>query len=449
MNAMNLRAVFSRLRARRALANSVVLLTLVGLLAGPVAAQQYKSTPPKMNLKASKTLRTKMDAAMRNAATFAEPTGKKSIDDYFNTYYFPRMTQYSPSDLANLGKAREALFKRYLRSATVPAAKAHLTKTTLNVMRKIARDNYHPAVRYNATLILGMLDQKYAGSGANSTPPVALPAGTNELLELLEKKDFNGVPVHPSVKVGALEGLERHLRFGLDPQYSARVTQAAMAVLAQEASDLDVDADVDSWIKCQAASVLAQQFKDGPNAEVLAALTKLIANDKMSLESRCCVVGLLKNMKFAGAADAGIASTIVPLGNLTQAVVSEGAEKAQEFEDLMLGNNPGLGRQGGGYGGRRGEEGPKFERRQLLSRMISITTGANALSEGLPEEEKQKVQSLTELLNPVITSSLDRKVLDLDVTSEVIKLNNTINTIVASWQPAKAAAEAADVEFTE
>ncbi len=448
MNAMNHREVFSRFFVRRMLANMLALLTLVGLLARPVAAQQYDAFQPKMGLKASKVLRGKADAAMRNAAAFAEPTGRKSIDDYFKTFYFPMMTQTSPTDLTRLGKLRVDLFKRYLRNATVPAAQKHLTNTTLNVMKKIARNNYHPAVRYNATLILGMLDQKYAGGGANPTPPVALPAGTNELLDLLEQKEFNGVTVHPSVKVGALEGLERHLRFGLDAQYAGRVTKAALAVLAQEPSALDVSADVNNWMKCQAAGVLARQFKDGPNAEVHAALTKLIANDKMSLEARCCVVGLLKDIEYTAAAEVDIVSTLVPLGNLTQAVVSEGAEKAQDFNDLMLGKSPGR-RAPSNFGGRRGEEGPKFERRQLLSRLASITYGANSLSKGLPEEEKLKVQSLTDLLKPVIISSLDKKSLDLDVTGEVIKLESAINTIVASWQPAKAAAEAADADFTE
>ncbi len=441
------RGVLSRLFVRCTLVPSLVLFALVGLLAEPVVAQQYKSIPPKMSIKASKPLGLKVSEAMRNQAAFAA-SGQKNIDAYFKTFYFPMMTQTGPTDLARLGKLREDLFKRYLRAAAVPAAQKYLTNTTLGVMRAIVRDDYHPAVRYNATLILGLLDQKNAVGGANATPPVALPAGTNELLELLEEKEFNGVKVHPSVKVGALKGLERHLRFGLNSQYTDRVTKAALAVLSQEPSTLDVDAEVHHWIQCQAARVLARQFKDGPNAEVHAALTKLIANEKMSLEDRCCVVGLLEKMKYSGAADADIVSTLVPLGNLTKAVVAEGAEKAQEFVELMLSNNPG-GRRGGYGGGQRGEEGPKLERRELLSRLVSIAKGATSLGQGLPDEGKQKVQSLTDLLMPVIKSSLNSKAQDLDVTDEVIKLERTINTIVASWQPAQPVADAADEDFAE
>ncbi len=438
--------VLSRHCVYRARVGLIAFVLVLAALTATVSAQQYKTVDPKINLKASKTLRSQVSTAMGSDSAF-QGGGKKIIDRYFNAFYFPMMTQTGPTDLSRLGSLREGLFKRYLRGPGVAAGKAHLTGTTLKFMHVVARDSYHPAVRYNATLILGMLEQKPAGSGANPTPPVMLPAGTNELLELLEKNEFNGVQVHPSVKVGALEGLERHARFGLDAQYTDRVTKAALAVLAQEPTDADVDSDVSHWIQCQAASVLAVQFKDGPNAAVHAALTKLIANDKMSLEDRCCVVGLLKHMKYAGAADADIVSALLPLGILTQAVVAEGAEKAEEYVELRRGSAP-AGRPASGFR-RRGEEGPKFERRELLSRLFSITKGAGSLSEGLPEAEKQKIQSLTDLLKPVIIKSLNKKAGDLDVTGEVIKLDRAISTIVASWQPAKAAADAVEEDFTE
>ena len=431
-------------RVRHALPRALALGLILAAVTTSASAQRYKTIAPKMEDRAARVMKSQVATAMRNAAAFGAG-GKEKIDSYYKTYYFPIMTQTNPGALAALGKNREDLMKQ-LRGSGVPRVQDHLTQLTLGVMRALARDNYHPAVRYNATLILGMLDKKYASSGANPTPPVALPAGTSELLDLLEQNEFKGVKVHPSVKVGAMEGLERHVRFGMEAKYADRVTKAAMAMLSQKPSALDVDADVNNWIKCQAASVLTKQFKDGPNAEVQAALTKLIADDKMSLEDRCCVVGLLAKIKYDGAAGADVASTLVPLGKLTLAVVDEGAGKAEAFVELRRGNAP-VGRR---VSSRRGEEGPKFERRELLSRMISIAKGAKSLSNGLPDGEKQKVQNLLGLLQPVVAVSRDKKALDLDVTSEIIKLNRAIKTVVADWQPAKAvAADAEDADFTE
>jgi len=443
MFAIDNRGILLRGMLRRTFAGALAVVTVAAVLASPVVAQRYKSIKPKMTIKESKAVGLKVSDAMRSLSAF-NSGGKAAIDRYFGDYFFRQMTQYTPTHLVHLSKYRENLFKRFLRPAPVKEAQEHLTNLALKTSRSIARGNYHPAVRYNATLILGMLDQRYSVGGAQ---PVVLPAATNDLLELLEQDKFNDVKVHPSVKVGALEGLERHARFGLDAQYAERVTKAALAVLAQEPSTKEVDADVNHWIKCKAARVLARQFKEGPSKEVHAALTKLIANSEMGLDDRCCIAGLLDMMTYKAGADTDAAATIVPLGKLTKAVVAEGAEKARAFEDLILGNGGG-GR--GNFGGRgRGVAGPKLERRQLLACVTLIKKGAKSLGEGLSDKEKQKVQLLTDLITPVMTISIDKKSLDLEVAEGVIKLENTINNIVASWQPAVAPADAVEAGFAE
>ena len=80
-----------------------------------------------------------------------------------------------------------------------------------------------------------------------------------------------------------------------------------------------------------------------------------------------------------------------------------------------------------------------------------IEKGVNSLSHGLADEQKQQVQALSDLLQPVIETSVDKKALDLDIAGNVIKLKDSIDNMVASWQPvaAPAAAAAADADFAE
>lgn len=441
------RGAIARYSIRCALQSLLALAIAIGGISGQVVAQKYKSIEPRLSTKEGKALRSKVNTALRNPSNY-NAGGSADIDKYFKQYYFPRRTQWNPGALAELGKKREEMVK-LLRGTTVPKAQEQLTTLTQGVMKVLVRDNFHPAVRYNATLILGLLDEKYPSSGANASAPVVLSAGTNELLELLENEEFNGVKVHPSVKVGALEGLERHVQFGMDAQYAERVTKAALAVMGQDAKAIEVDADVNNWMKCQAARVLAYQYKDGPTQEIQAALTALIANEKMDLEDRCCVTGLLDKMKYTAGAQADITATILPLGKLTKAVVDEGAEVAREYEELILGNAPTT-RRPRNIGGGRDDSGPKVERRELLSRLVLIDRGAKALSDGLADAEKQKVDSLTALLEPVISQSKDSKAFDVDIIREVYKLESSVENLVASWQPAAAAAPATDeVDFAE
>ena len=107
-----------------------------------------------------------------------------------------------------------------------------------------------------------------------------------------------------------------------------------------------------------------------------------------------------------------------------------------------------MGRGGGNFGGgRNGPAGPKLERRELLSRLVQLDQGAKSLSAGLADEDKQRVDSLSELLQPVITQYKDSKSFDVDLIREVTKLENSVDTLIASWQPAAAVTEDDEVDF--
>ena len=112
----------------------------------------------------------------------------------------------------------------------VQAPRDKMIELTMKAMGPISAGSYHPAVRYNAALVLGRLDQTPGTTGAGATPPKPLATGTNALTALVERDDINGVPVPSSVKMAALVGLERHTRFGVDPQYVDRITAAALAI---------------------------------------------------------------------------------------------------------------------------------------------------------------------------------------------------------------------------
>lgn len=412
-------------------------------LSNDAEAQRYDTIQLNVNEREGKTLGRNSDNALKNQSVFQQ-NGKQAIDKYYKDYFFRKFTQTGATDLAEIGDLRDDLLKR-LRNTPVKAAQDHLTNVTLGATKLLVSRNYHPAVRFNAVLLLGALDKQYP-SGDN--PPIVLPAATNELLTLLEAEEIEGVKVHPSVKAGALEGLERHVRYGLDAQYAERVTKAALAMLSQDPKKLDVDADVNNWIKCQAARVLARQYKDGPTSEVHAALTALIADEKVGLADRCCVSGLLKLVTYTPGAEADAKETLVPLGNLTKSVVKEGADVARDFQSIILGEKR-VPRRPGGFRGGEGETGPKFERRALLSRLVQIRDGARSLSNGLADAEKQQLEGLTALITPVITQSKDEDTFDVDLIREVFKLENSMDSLIASWQPAAAAPAPDDVDFAE
>ena len=83
------------------------------------------------------------------------------------------MTAYDPPEaLGKLAALRDQLFTRYINTAKSQGARDHLNSKTLLAMGAIAKGAYHPAVRYNAALIVGQLEP------TSGTPlPPATPTG--------------------------------------------------------------------------------------------------------------------------------------------------------------------------------------------------------------------------------------------------------------------------------
>ena len=406
----------------------VVAIVGIFVLSSPAVAtaQQYKTLKPEITVRQSKSMRGPAAQALRDPAAFQ--ANKQVLNDYFKKFYFPQMT--IPAQFGLLEKLRVGLFKQYIRPAKVPAAQKYLTELTLAEMQKIAQENFFPQARYNAVLILGMLDAKVAGTGAAATKPVPLPAASEALIELLEKDDINGVKVPPSIKLGALVGLERHARFGLDPKLVDRLTKAALAIATQEEPPADLDPDVHHWIRCQAARVLTRQYAGGPNAEVQNALASMIADSNMGLEDRCCVAGLLGKIKYDPALGIDLATSVNALGNLMEAVVIDEAKKAEDYQKEML---------QGGVTRQIGQRPATYQRSQLVARLEAILTGASSIRNALQDAEKNKISDLLATATEVMEVAHDKNSEDLEVTPKVIELESQVRAIVESWKKDEAA----------
>ncbi|HMO85797.1 MAG TPA: hypothetical protein PKC18_12860, partial [Lacipirellulaceae bacterium] len=152
----------SPLRASHGGRLALAAAALVALWSAPAPAQDYDSIRPQINAAAAQQLMSKVTSAMRDPQV--SDAGLKDIDDYFLKFFFPLMTSYRPEDLAILADNRQKLFRQFINIPRAsPRAQKHLIDRTLAATRVIAsgsKGNYHPAGRYNAVLILGMLDQQ-------------------------------------------------------------------------------------------------------------------------------------------------------------------------------------------------------------------------------------------------------------------------------------------------
>ena len=110
---------------------------------------------------------------LTNPAAYA--ADKAHFNDYFNKFYFPDMTHCRGRRPRSIGRSRYKLFKKYLWATTNTQLQQDLTDDGVHRMKSmreiaLAIPAYHPAVRYNAMLVIGMLDEQYANAPRSKLP---------------------------------------------------------------------------------------------------------------------------------------------------------------------------------------------------------------------------------------------------------------------------------------
>jgi hypothetical protein len=448
---------------------------LGAIAADHATAQSYKVDKPKLTQVEMQQALSKVAGILRQT-TDPPAADLKTLDDYFAGFYFPMITSADPAQLGKLGDLRKALFVRFINSAKSQGGRDYLVNVALKNAQQQSIGNYHPAVRYNAVLILGQLDQ----AAAADQPPKPIPAATKSLIVLMQRDEVGSVPITQAVKIAALVGLERHARLGVaDPQDAQNVTNVALAVANRKDPPEEISADVNNWMRALAAQVLISQHAASVTAPVNDVLVNLIGGAELGLDDRCRIAELLVPTMYGGAQGVDSEGMALAIGKLAKAVLAEERKKAQEYQDEMVGDNsfvPGGGGRGGfgggrggydggggrgGYGGGRGgfgggmmgefaeDTGPHYERRRLVDRLAAVQTATAAVVGGGSDELKQRVTELAELLKSAVTTAADEDTTELALADLVVELAGDVNGIVNGWNAGEAPAAAEDADDDE
>jgi len=381
----------------------------------------------------------------RNPSSYG--ANQEAFRDFFTKYYFPAMTRTSPQELASLGKMGDDLFGQFLWRTKSEPLQADLTSLTFDAMLRIIKKNnprYHPAVRYNAILILGTLDEQYAiETGADRRPPKPLPKATKFLTQVAGASGR----VHPSLVVGALIGLERHAKYhaSLEPAAVADMTTTALKLILQKEPPPDVDDPVFQWMKRLAASILVGPGSASP--QVHDGLFQLIGNQELTLDSRCQIVAQLARLDYSNAKVDGETAG-GQLVQLVARVVQEEATKAKAFEDAQFGS-----RRGRGNSRRRGNFGKPeaYERRRIMTQVTNLLAGLRAIQPIVPEGRKEVLNRVVSSLKAIQAVAKDQSLIDLDVVKDIRQHAGEVKAAASEWgnQGKEIAAPADEKEAAE
>ena len=311
--------------------------------------------------KASKATERKIKTASSNArkALTNGIADAAQFNAYYTTYYFPRMTRYDPVSLGTLAESRQELLRR-LQSSRNPAAKTALNNLLLVEMGKLITGNYHPAVRYNAMLMVGAINSREGRSTNPVQEPLPVPQAMGIMLTALEQPGQ-----HDAVIVAAMVGVLRHV--DLDRQLEAlqgrngfvdassrqRIATIARTLVEQQAPPPGRSLAGHTWIRRRALEILGSvPGSAGPLATL--SLNLLAADaDTVPLSLRCTAARMLERVSDPQGLNAAPAHVAEQLGQF--AVVAVRGELARvesrDKRQQQLGNYSGAGGPTGGIGG--------------------------------------------------------------------------------------------------
>lgn len=433
------------------LGNLVLIAAIALVVCSPQLAQaQFMADTVDKEAGRYGSLRAKNFAKRPNAAE------REAFGKYIRDYEIPSMTQFDAIALADLGKSRYDFVRNYLWGADGSVQKL-ITPLVFNEMQKIVKGKYHPAVRYNAMLMIGLLDGTYPNDRAE-IPPKPLPSA-NEFLTRYVSAGIDTPRAPAPLLVGAIVGLERHARAsaGLPAQNRAATMSALMAVLNKEEFPHDISRSVGQWMKVIAARGLASTGKLGDGNQIHDAFLKMLADEEMRLNTRARVAGLFEQLKPAYEAGPSIdeRQTVKTLLQFASDVAADEKDRAEKYEETQL--------RGGGadlrsFGASNSDiEIPdEYQIRRLILRLRGVQTAIEAVQPAIKNEQLNGLlRQVSSAAKPVIVRAEGKGVVLLNLSDDVKTMADAVTTVSASLGVEAAEAlpeseeEAAEAEMLE
>jgi len=214
------------------------------------AAGGFKNVPLPQESRASIST---MERAKSEGLTKADLSPQwASFNDLRNYYGYQFKKLRDASLSAEYGKVMQSMLDDLERTqrARTPAAR-HLVGWIVAGAGSIAADNYHPAARVNATLLLALVDDQGADLRAGK-PPVPAQAALVPLVQL-----YRSGTSPDGVRAAALQGIARHVNLGAVPQQFRKPIADMMLQLATSDAPSGRSPEAHAYLQRYAVDILS------------------------------------------------------------------------------------------------------------------------------------------------------------------------------------------------
>jgi hypothetical protein len=298
---------------------------------------RYKALTPASSMVNDPTRRGQVQRQVRQTLTGDLALSEnRAFDVFYTQYLFPMMTLTDEAELADLTKNRGLFLRDHLAYCTNPDVHQHLVDLTFAEMKKIASDNFHPAVRYNAMYIISQLNtQEPSRVGANRAIPDPYSPALPWMLDEFKKEE-----TPEALKVAALLGIIRHLEMDIYRTADRKIPAAQRAdviatltTLAQTATPpAGRSLAAQNWLRRRALEGIAHAGFLNPEPNLVKLVTDLIANDKEVLAVRVDAAQSLGKMNLNPPVKVEVAATAESLVRLAMASVQSELARLDDLQ---------------------------------------------------------------------------------------------------------------------
>ena len=337
-------------------------------------------------------------AMLRGELPLEDEANRAKFDGWYNQYLFASMTQ--PENFATLDIARQRFLRQDLGFAKNQAVHDYLLKNlTLPLMTKIVRENYHPAVRYNAMLIISHLNIVEVATTGQRVPPIPLLDALVVILDELQDEKQSD-----AVKLAAWVGVLRHVQLNrINPQIPANAVQmirsTASKLLAEKDPPAGRSLSGHVWMQRRAIEVLTSVETPGLPGDVISQIEAMAADNQAPMSLRLTAARSLGSLPYGAGTKATPGGSATHLGALAARICRTEMERVEQekkaiaeattgtggggFDDMMMGDEAGMeGDDGGG----------------LAEMFDQENTGGGNVGSNLSDEQREELKYTKRML---------------------------------------------------
>jgi hypothetical protein len=318
----------------------------------PAAAVQYQVLPthpalsgdtPQARLVRNRVA-NEIRQMLRGDLSWDDDANKSKFNAWYGQYLFAQMTQ--PGNFSTLDVARQKFLRQDLGTAKVQVVHDHLAKQlALPQMTSIVRGNFHPAVRYNAMLIISSLNNVEVPTTGQRVPPIPLLDALVVILdELKDEKQTD------AVKLAAWIGVLRHVQMNrinnqIPPNAMQMIRDISKAILLQKEPPTARSYSGHVWMQRRAVDVLVAAGT-GADGEIVGQIEALTSQVDVPMSLRLTAARALGALDYKAGAKTTPATAAIKLGALAAVVCRAEMERVENKKKALEQESRGAGSSG-------------------------------------------------------------------------------------------------------